>query len=179
MGLASKGGRWLCKYVNEEIQNRILACCLAHLASHLNVVSTNKGIRQDLKSGPASDGNALDDVKIGDMQLCLENVAQDNGIVAVKGNDRVALAVALRGAQDGLRVSKYRVAELEDIRKRKEIRYLGMADACKIEHKGVAGSNAAQGLVRRSRDDCAAWRRAGTMHDYEIHGWPGIIHGLA
>jgi ribosomal protein L28 len=50
--------------------------------------------------------DALDDMKISGVQLCLEHAVQGDGIMAVDGNDRVAVAIVLGGVQDRLRVRK-------------------------------------------------------------------------
>lgn len=115
-------------------------------------------IRDQVKTN--SCGRALDDMEISNVQLRLENAAQADRIMAVDGNDRVAVAIILCGVQDRERVRENRIGELEGIGKRKEICHRGMADPGEIEHKVIACGKAAQRLVRRGCNHRVA-RRGG------------------
>ena len=112
-------------------------------------------------------------MEVGNLQLRLENTAQGDGVVGIERNNRVAVAVILCRIQGRLRVRENRTAELQRIGRRMEIRHRIRANCGEVDNKGLAGGKAAQRLVRRARDDRAARRRAGILHDHAAQSFAG------
>jgi hypothetical protein len=60
-------------------------------------VSTHRVVAR----GHAFPDHALDDMEVGGVQLRLENAVQGDGVMAIDGDDRVAMAVVMHSVQGG------------------------------------------------------------------------------